>query len=120
MHGEFSGHLLYPCTFPSYNNLSGPEDRWSFGFQNFIHITPKTRFLAQLATHDDGKKRAKFDWHFSLRQDFINHLVFIFGHDSNHDPDFQSQLDGRSCYLNRNYLEFSQTFIADMSSASNS
>ena len=106
IHGEIFGNLHLPSTFPSYNDLSGPEDRWTYGFQNFIFFTPSTTFLAQLITHDDGGRRTKFDWHFSLRQELLDHLVIIIGHDSNHDSDNQSFLNGRPFYLNRNYLGF--------------
>lgn len=104
IHGEIFGYLQYPSTFPSYNDLSGPEDRWTYGFQNFIFVTPSTTFLAQLITHDDGGRRTKFDWHFSLRQEIMENLVVIIGHDSNHDSDYQSLFNGRAFYVNRNYL----------------
>ncbi|HHF42747.1 MAG TPA: hypothetical protein ENL38_03410 [Candidatus Aminicenantes bacterium] len=104
IHGEIFGYLQYPSTFPSYNDLTGPEDRWTYGFQNFIFLTPSTTFLAQLITHDDGGRRTKFDWHFSLRQEIMENLVLIIGHDSNHDSDYQSLLNGHSFYINRNYL----------------
>jgi len=104
VHGEFFGHLQSPSSFPSYNNNSGPEDRWNFGFQNIVHFTENTRFLAQLVTHDDGKRRTKFDWHFSLRHNLLENLVIIIGHDSNHDSDFQSWLHGKPYFLNRNYV----------------
>ncbi len=110
VHGEFFGHLQYPSTFPSFNDLSGPTDRWNIGFQNIIHFTPSTRFLAQLVTHDDGHKRTKFDWHFSIRQKVLDNLVFFIGHDSNHDSDHLS-LRGQSMYfLNRNYAGFGIPF----------
>ncbi len=67
--------------------MSGSLDRWNFGFQNIVHFTPTTRFISQLVTHDDGDQRTKFDWHFSLRQTVFENLVFIIGHDSNHDSD---------------------------------
>lgn len=104
VHGEYFVHLQNPSTFPSYNDLSGPEDRWNFGFQNKIYIHRNTCFLAQLYTHDDGDKRTKFDWHFSLRQHIHENLVFIIGHDSNHDSDRESFLNGKSYFTNRNYL----------------
>ncbi|MGD2295609.1 MAG: hypothetical protein PVF22_07210 [Candidatus Aminicenantes bacterium] len=110
VHGEFYGHLQYPSTFPSYNDLSGPEDRWNLGFQNIIHITNSTRFLAQLVTHDDGRRRTKFDWHFSLRQALFKNFVLIFGHDSNHDSDYQSHLGEHRYFLNRNYIGFGLPF----------
>lgn len=106
IHGEIFGNLHFPSTFPSYNDLTGPDDRWTYGFQNFIFLTPSTTFLAQLITHDDGGRRTKFDWHFSLRQELFDHLVVIVGHDSNHDSDYQSFVNGRPFYLNRNYLGF--------------
>lgn len=112
LHGEFFGHLQFPSTFPSYNNLSGPQDRWNFGFQNIIFFTKNTRFLAQLVTHDDSKQRTKFDWHFSLRQTLLENLVFIIGHDSNHDSDFQSWLDGKPYFLNRNYIGLGLPFVS--------
>ena len=104
VHGEFFAHLQNPSTFPSYNDLSGPEDRWNFGFQNLIYLHKNTRFLAQLYTHDDGERRTKFDWHFSLRQYLHKNFVFIIGHDSNHDSDRKSYLNGKSYFTNRNYL----------------
>ena len=104
VHGEFFVHLQNPSTFPSYNDLSGPVDRWNFGFQNRIYLHRKTMFLAQLYTHDDGEKRTKFDWHFSLRQHLHENLVFIIGHDSNHDSDRKSFLNGKPYFTNRNYL----------------
>jgi hypothetical protein len=110
LHGEFFGQALLPSTFPSYNDLSGPEDRWTFGFQNIIHFTKNTRFLAQLVTHDDGRQRTKFDWHFSLRQAILDNLVLIIGHDSNHDSDHQSWLHGKLYFLNRNYIGFGLPF----------
>lgn len=106
LHGEFFGQLQYPSTFPSYNDLSGPEDRWTFGFQNLIFLTENTSFLAQLITHDDGHKRTKFDWHFSLRHFIAENFVIIVGHDSNHDSDYQSTLNQESYFLNRNYVGF--------------
>lgn len=99
IHGEFFGQLQLPSTFPSYNDLSGEEDRWNYGFRNIVFLTDKTSLLAQLVTHDDGHRRTKFDWHFSLRQYFSDNLVLIIGHDSNHDSDYQS-----SYYTNRNYV----------------
>jgi len=109
-HGEFFGQLQVPSTFPSYNDLSGPEDRWTYGFRNLIFITEDISFLAQLVTHDDGTQRTKFDWHFSLRLNPFENLVLILGHDSNHDSDYQSQQDGFAYYLNRNYLGFGLPF----------
>ncbi|MFW6140365.1 MAG: hypothetical protein ACOC5S_03320 [Acidobacteriota bacterium] len=102
-HGEFFGQLQLPSTFPSYNDLSGPEDRWNFGFRNLTFFTENSSLLIQLVTHDDGRKRTKFDWHFSLRYLPGENFVFIWGHDSNHDSDHRSILNGRTYYLNRNY-----------------
>jgi hypothetical protein len=110
LHGEFFGQLQLPSHFPSYNDLSGKEDRWTFGFRNRIFITENFSFLAQLVTHDDGGKRTKFDWHFSLRLNPLENLVLILGHDSNHDSDYQSTLDGLAYYLNRNYVGFGLPF----------
>lgn len=104
VHGEFFGQLQYPSTFPSFNDLSGPEDRWTFGFQNIIYLAENTSLMAQLVTHDDGGKRTKFDWHFSLRQKLLENLVLIIGHDSNHDSDYKSTLNGKNFFLNRNYI----------------
>lgn len=104
VHGEFYGQLQLPSNFPSYNDLSGKDDRWTFGFRNRIFITENSSFFAQLVTHDDGSKRTKFDWHFSLRWNPLENLVFILGHDSNHDSDYQSVVDGLAYYLNRNYV----------------
>lgn len=106
MHGSYFGQLNYPGNFPSYNDLSGPEDRWNYGFKNVIFWGERTCFIAQLITHDDGGKRTKFDWHFSLRQDVWENLVFILGHDSNHDSDHQSYAGVRPYYVNRNYIGF--------------
>lgn len=103
LHEEFFGHLQMPSTFPSYNALSGPEDRWNFGFCNLTFFTENTSLLIQLFTHDDGSQRTKFDWHFSFRYHPVEHFVFIWGHDSNHDSDHQSTLNGKPYYLNRNY-----------------
>ena len=110
LHGEFFGQLQLPSNFPSYNDLSGEDDRWTFGFRNRIFITENFSFLAQLVTHDDGSKRTKFDWHFSLRLNPLENLVLILGHDSNHDSDYQSTLDGIAYYLNRNYAGFGLPF----------
>lgn len=110
LHGEFFAHLQLPCTFPSYNDNSGAEDRFNFGFQNFIFLTRKTTLLAQLVTHDDGHKRTKFDWHFSLRYSLFENLILILGHDSNHDSDYQSLIRQKPFYLNRNYLGLSLPF----------
>ncbi len=104
LYGDYFFHFLKPGNFPAYNDLSGPEDRWNFGFHNYLLFDGHTRLLAQLITHDDGGRRTKFDWHFSLRHQPVSHLVLIIGHDSNHDSDYQSTLSGRAYYLNRNYL----------------
>lgn len=106
LHGELFAQLQLPSTFPSYNDLSGPEDRFSFGFQNLIFLTENTSILGQLITHDDGHKRTKFDWHFSFRYMLLKNLVLIVGHDSNHDSDYQS-LDPekkKPFFTNRNYV----------------
>jgi len=111
LHGEFFGQLQLPSNFPSYNDLSGKKDRWIYGFRNRIFITENFSFLAQLVTHDDGSKRTKFDWHFSLRLNPVENLVLILGHDSNHDSDYQSILDDdQGYYLNRNYAGFGLPF----------
>ena len=110
VHGEFYGQLQLPSNFPSYNDLSGKNDRWTFGFRNKIFITENFSFLAQLVTHDDGSKRTKFDWHFSLRFNPLENLVLILGHDSDHDSDYQSVVDGFAYYLNRNYAGFGLPF----------
>ena len=110
IHGEFFGQLQLPSTFPSYNDLRGPDDRWNYGFQNIIFLTENTALLAQLITHDDGHKRTKFDWHFSLRHSLLENLILIIGHDSNHDSDYQSTLMGKPYYVNRNYIGFGLPF----------
>ena len=110
LHGEFFGQLQLPSDFPSFNDLSGKDDRWTFGFRNRIFITENFSFLAQLVTHDDGSKRTKFDWHFSLRLNPLENLVLILGHDSNHDSDYQSYVDGMAYFLNRNYAGFGLPF----------
>lgn len=110
LHGEFYGQLQLPSNFPSYNDLSGEEDRWTFGFRNRIFITENFSFYAQLVTHDDGSQRTKFDWHFSLRMNPLENLVLILGHDSNHDSEHQSIVDGLAYYLNRNYIGFGLPF----------
>jgi hypothetical protein len=110
LHGEFFGQLQLPSDFPSYNDLSGEDDRWNFGFRNRIFFTENFSFLVQLVTHDDGSKRTKFDWHFSLRLNPLENLVLILGHDSNHDSDYQSTVDGLAYYLNRNYAGFGLPF----------
>lgn len=111
LHGEFFACLLYPSTFPSYNDLLGPEDRWNFGFQNIIYLTRNTSFMAQLVTHDDGHKRTRFDWHFSLRHLAFKNLVLILGHDSNHDSDYQSIRGDKPFFLNRNYWGLGLPFV---------
>jgi len=108
--GEFFASLLLPANFPSFNDLSGPEDRWNFGFQNYLDLTKSTSLLAQLITHDDGHNRTKFDWHFSLRQFIGRNFLLIIGHDSNHDSDHVSFLQGKPYYLNRNYFGFGLSF----------
>jgi hypothetical protein len=110
LHGEFFGQLQLPGTFPSYNDLTGLEDRWNYGFRICIFFTEDVSFWGQLVTHDDGSKRTKFDWNFTLRYNPFDHLVLIFGHDSNHDSDYQSVLDGYVFFLNRNYLGFGLPF----------
>jgi hypothetical protein len=40
----------------------------------------------------------------------LENLVLIIGHDSNHDSDHQSFLDGKSFFLNRNYVGFGIPF----------
>ena len=104
MRGELFGQIQSPSTFPSYNDLSGEDDRWNFGFHNYFLITPGTLFHAQLVTHDDGRNRTKFDWHFSLRQDLFRGLTLEVGHDSDHDSDHLSLLRGKPFYTNRNYV----------------
>lgn len=113
IHGEFFGQLQLPGTFPSYNDLSGLEDRWNYGFQNLIYITEKTTFLAQLLAHDDSHSRTKFDWHFSLRHSLFENLVLIISHDSNHDSDHKSLVEGRRFYVNRNCLGLGFPFRTD-------
>jgi hypothetical protein len=104
LRGDFFGQLQAPSNFASYNDLSGPADRWEMGFQDYVLITPTTTLLAQLVTHDKGGERTKFDWHFSLRQALARNLVLILGHDSDHDADHSSVLDGKRFYTNRNYV----------------
>jgi len=104
MHGEIFGSLLAPSSFPSYNDLSGATDRWHYGFQDRIAITPTTLLLGQLLTHDDGTQRTKFDWHFSLRQELIENLVLTIGHDSDHDAEHLSRVRGKPFFTNRNYI----------------
>jgi hypothetical protein len=106
LHGELFGQLQIPSTFPSFNDRSGKEDRWNYGFRNIVFLTDGTSILAQLVTHDDGHIRTKFDWHFSLRQYFLKNLVLIVGHDSNHDSDYQSLFEGNPYFTNRNYIGF--------------
>ncbi len=104
MHGELFGQLLYPSSFPSYNDLSGEEDRWNFGFHDRFFITATTAFHAQLVTHDKDGERTKFDWHFSIRQRLAGPLALDIGHDSDHDSDRTSYLNGKPYYTNRNYV----------------
>jgi hypothetical protein len=103
-HGEFFGQLQMPSTFPSYNDLTGGEDRWNFGFRNTVYLTQTTSFNAQLIAHDDGDKRTKFDWHFSLQQDIAKNFLLIIGHDSDHDSDHSSYVNGKPYYTNRNFI----------------
>ena len=103
-HGELFGYWLGPSTVPSYNDFSGAVDRWNFGFQDLVQITPTTRLKAQLLTHDDGRQRTKFDWHFDLRQEVFENLVLILGHDSDHDAEHLSRRAGKPYYANRNYI----------------
>lgn len=104
VHGEFFGYFLFPSTFPSYNDLSGTEDMWNYGFRNLIFFSERTVFLGQLVTHDDGTNRSKFDWNFTLRHSLFENMVLVIGHDSNHDSDHVSLINGRRYYVNRNYL----------------
>lgn len=104
MHGELFGQLLYPSSYPSYNDLSGENDRWNFGFHDHFFISPGTLFHAQLVTHDKDGERTKFDWHFSLRQRLFSVLALDIGHDSDHDSDHTSYLNGKPYYTNRNYV----------------
>jgi hypothetical protein len=104
IHGEVFFHYLSPSTFPSFNDLSGPVDRWNMGFQNYFPITPTTTLMAQMVAHDDGTQRTKFDWHFHLRQALLRNLVVVLGHDSDHDSEHQSFLRGKPYYTNRNYI----------------
>lgn len=107
LRGEFFGYWLGPSSVPSYNDFSGAVDRWNLGFQDLVQITPTTRLKAQLLTHDDGRQRTKFDWHFDLRQEIFQNLVLIVGHDSDHDAEHQSRRAGKPYYTNRNYIGFS-------------
>ncbi|MHB8093628.1 MAG: hypothetical protein ACYDH0_01675 [Candidatus Aminicenantales bacterium] len=104
LHGELFFHRLSPSTFPSYNDQSGPADRWNLGFQDFFPITPTTTIMAQLLTHDDGAQRTKFDWHFELRQAVLPWLIAAIGHDSDHDAEHRSTLLGKPYYANRNFI----------------
>ncbi len=110
VHGEFFGQLQAPSTFPSYNDLTGGEDRWTFGFRNTVFLTQTTSFNAQLITHDDGDRRTKFDWHFSLHQDISKNFTLIIGHDSDHDSEHTSYINGKPYYTNRNYIGFGLPF----------
>jgi hypothetical protein len=107
LQGEFFGQIQYPSSFPSYNDLSGEDDRWAFGFHNIIFLSENTVLHAQLVTHDDGRQITKFDWHFSLRQNLSQHIALIIGHDSNHDSDHSSYVHSKPFYTNRNYVGFS-------------
>ncbi len=107
LRGEFFGQLQWPSTFPSYNDLTGNEDRWNFGFRNYVFLTETTVLHAQLITHDDGGQRTKFDWHFSLRQSLLRYITLVVGHDSDHDSDHTSYVRGKPFYTNRNYIGFS-------------
>jgi hypothetical protein len=113
LRGELFGQLQAPSSFPSYNDLSGPKDEWTYGFQDYILITPTTTLLAQLVTHDQGGERTKFDWHASLRQAIVDNLVLILGHDSDHDSDHTSYLDGKRFYTNRNYIGVGAPFTGE-------
>jgi hypothetical protein len=104
VHGEVFFNRLSPSTFPSYNDLSGPVDVWNFGFQNYFPITKTTTLMAQLVTHDDGRQRTKFDWHFHIRQALVDNLVVLIGHDSDHDSEHTSRLQEKPFYTNRNYV----------------
>jgi hypothetical protein len=42
----------------------------------------------------------------------MENFVLIAGHDSNHDSDYQSVVDGLTYYLNRNYVGFGLPFEA--------
>ncbi len=107
LRGEFFGHAQFPSSFPSYNDHSGEDDRWTFGFHNIVFLTASTVLHAQLVTHDDGRQRTRFDWHFSLRQNLSQHIALIIGHDSHHDSDHTSYVNGRPYFTNRNYIGFS-------------
>jgi hypothetical protein len=96
VHGDYFGYLIFPGNFPGYTDLSGEEDRFNFGFQNILFFGQRTRFIGQLLTHDDGRRRTKFDWHFSLRHTIFDNLVLVLGHDSNHDSDHQSTLNQKN------------------------
>ncbi|MEW5901844.1 MAG: hypothetical protein AB1715_10315 [Acidobacteriota bacterium] len=111
LHGELFGQFQYPCTFPSYNDLSGPVDRWNFGFHNYFVLTPTTLLHAQLVTHDRGGERTKFDWHFSLAQELGRNFLVVIGHDSDHDSDHVSHLRDRPFYTNRNYVGIGLPFV---------
>lgn len=104
LQGELFGQIQYPSSFPSYNDLSGEDDRWAFGFHNVVFLTESTVLHAQLVAHDDGRQINKFDWHFSLRQNLSQHITLIIGHDSDHDSDHISYVRGKPFYTNRNYV----------------
>lgn len=113
MHGELFGQLLFPSSYPSYNDLSGEEDRWNFGFHDHFFITSTTAFHAQLVTHDKDGERTKFDWHFSIRQRLVGPLALDVGHDSDHDSDRTSYLNGKPYYTNRNYIGIHLAFTRE-------
>ncbi len=104
LRGEIFGWLCAPSNLPGFNDATGPADRWNFGFQDRVAVTPSTDLLLQLLTHDDGGRRTKFDWHFDLHQRLLPHLSLILGHDSDHDSDHASVHRGRPYYANRNYI----------------
>ena len=113
LRGEFFSQLQAPSSFPSYNDLSGPVDRWTLGFQDFVLITPTTTLLGQLVAHNRGAEFTKFDWHFSLRQEIARSLVLVIGHDSNHDADHESLLWGKHFFVNRNYICVGSPFTGE-------
>ena len=104
VHGEAFAYFLSPSNVPGYNDLSGPVDKWNFGFQNYFPVTRTTTLMAQLLTHDDGGQRTKFDWHFHLRQIIVPWLAAYVCHDSDHDSEHQSRFLGKPYYTNRNYI----------------
>jgi len=104
LQGDLFAQVQAPSSFPSYNDHSGPADRWTIGFQEQLVITPTTFLVGQLVAHNRGPEFTKFDWHFSLRQEVMSNLVVLFGHDSDHDADHESLLDGKHYFTNRNYF----------------